>query len=161
VIILVMGVSGSGKSTVAQLLAKELNWGFSDADCFHSIATIEKMSRGIPLTDADRMPWLQAMQHAIDQWLQEGKNRVLACSALKESYRQMLWRDPQQMRLVYLKGSFEAIAQRLEERQSHFMTKTLLQSQFDALEEPQNALWVDVSEPLDVIVQQIRRRLEI
>ncbi|MBD2537707.1 gluconokinase [Coleofasciculus sp. FACHB-SPT36] len=160
-IILVMGVSGSGKSTVAQLLGQELNWDFSDADCFHTIANIEKMSRGIPLTDADRMPWLQAMQHAIDQWLQEGKNQVLACSALKESYRQMLWRDPQQMRLVYLKGSFEAIAQRLEARQSHFMTKTLLQSQFDTLEEPQNALWVDVSEPLDVIVQQIRKRLEI
>ncbi|MBD1935266.1 MULTISPECIES: gluconokinase [Cyanophyceae] len=160
-IIIVMGVSGSGKSTVAELLAKELNWDFSDADSFHSPTNIEKMSQGVPLTDADRMPWLQAMQQAIDQWLQKDKNVVLACSALKESYRQALWRDPEQMELVYLKGSFEAIAQRLGLRQNHFMTKKLLQSQFDTLEEPQKGITVDVSGSPDAIVQQIQRHLGV
>lgn len=158
-IIIVMGVSGSGKSTIANLLAEQLNWGFSDADSFHSISNVEKMSQGIPLTEEDRMPWLQSIKHAIDQWLQEGKNMVLACSALKSSYRRFLCPNPELIHLVYLKGSLELIAQRLAKRQNHFMNQALLQSQFDTLEEPDEEIWVDISNPPEVVVQLIRQRL--
>lgn len=162
-IAIVMGVSGSGKTSIGQLLAKELNWDFSDADSFHSKANIEKMSQGIPLDDADRLPWLQAMQTAIDCWLQEQKNVVLACSALKASYRQILVRDPKRMQVVYLKGSFELFAERLEKRQQHYMKKELLRSQFDILEEPkpETAIIVDASQPPQAIVQQVRKSLKI
>jgi len=162
-IILVIGVSGSGKTTVGEMLAKSLNWEFSDADQFHPKANIEKMSHGIALNDGDRMPWLQAMQRAINQWLQEDKNMVLACSALKVAYRQMLLRDKERMRLVYLKGSFEVIKQRLEHRPHHYMKVDLLESQFDTLEEPHEdeGIAVDISLPPEVIVQQIRTSLGI
>jgi gluconokinase len=160
-IVIVMGVTGTGKTTVGKRLAEALKWDFSDADSFHPQANIEKMRRGIPLDEGDRMPWLMALQQAIDGWLQSDKNVVLACSALKAAYRQALWRDAEQMRLVYLKGSFEQIAGRLQERQQHFMNKNLLQSQFDILEEPtpNESIWVDISQPLEAIVQQIVRRL--
>lgn len=156
-IAIVMGVTGTGKTTVGKQLAAALNWGFSDADSFHPQANLEKMSRGIPLDDGDRLPWLQALQQAIDCWLQEDQNMVLACSALKASYRQALLRDPERMRLVYLKGSFELIAERLSRRKNHFMNKDLLQSQFDALEEPapESSIWVDISLPPEAIAKQI------
>ncbi len=160
-IILVMGVSGSGKTTIGQLLADSLNWQFSDADTFHSPENIEKMRRGIPLSDADRIPWLQDLQTAIAHWLQDGKNVVLACSALKASYRHLLVIDSKRIKLIYLSGSFELIQQRLQERQNHFMTEKLLKSQFNALEEPDNAICVDISQPLEVIVQTIRTDLGI
>ncbi|MBV9387149.1 MAG: gluconokinase [Chroococcidiopsidaceae cyanobacterium CP_BM_ER_R8_30] len=160
-IILVIGVSGSGKTTVGELLAQSLGWEFRDADEFHPKANIEKMSHGIPLNDADRMPWLQAMQSAIDRCLQEEQNMVLTCSALKEAYRQMLLRDKERVRLVYLKGSFELIKQRLEHRPHHYMKVDMLQSQFDTLEEPQEALTVDITQPPEAIVQQIRASLGI
>lgn len=160
-IVIVMGVSGSGKSTVGMMLASALNWDFSDADSFHSPANVEKMSKGIPLTDADRIPWLLAMQEAIAQWLREERNMVLACSALKSSYREMLYFDPERIRLVYLKGSFELIQKRLAIRQHHFMNKDLLQSQFDTLEEPESAIYVDASQPPKAIVQQIITSLRI
>lgn len=160
-IILVVGVSGSGKTTVGELLAKALNWEFSDADRFHPKTNIEKMSHGIPLNDADRQPWLEAMQRAIDSWLQDDKNMVLACSALKASYRQMLLRDRQRMRLVYLKGSFEQIKQRMEHRPHHYMKVDLLRSQFEILEEPQEGIIVDISLSPEEIVQQIRENLSI
>lgn len=160
-IILVMGVSGSGKTTIGRMLAESLNWDFSDADAFHPQANIEKMSHSIPLNDADRQPWLQAMQRAIDQWLQEDKNMVLACSALKEAYRQIILRDKERMRLVYLKGSFEQIQKRLQERPHHYMKTEMLQSQFDTLEEPEYGTHVDLSHSPEVIVQQIRTSLGI
>lgn len=160
-IILVVGVSGSGKTTVGELLAKALNWEFSDADQFHPKANIEKMSHAIPLNDVDRQPWLEAMQRAIDSWLQDDKNMVLACSALKASYRQMLLRDRQRMRLVYLKGSFEQIKQRMEHRPHHYMKVDLLRSQFDILEEPHEGIIVDISLSPEEIVQQIRVSLAI
>lgn len=156
-----MGVAGSGKSTIGMMLASELNWAFSDADSFHPPANIEKMSKGIPLNDADRIPWLLAMQQAIAGWLQAECNTIVACSALKSTYRQILFLNPQQMQLVYLKGSFQLIQKRLEERQNHFMNKDLLLSQFDTIEEPEEAIYIDASLPPTAIVQQIRAKLGI
>ncbi len=156
-----MGVSGSGKSSIGQLLADSLHWGFSDADAFHSPENIEKMRHGIPLNDLDRVPWLLALEQAIQQWLQENKNMVLACSALKASYRQVLVLDEERVKVVYLKGPFELIQKRLQQRHGHFMGEKLLKSQFDTLEEPSGAVTVDVSEPPEVIVQKIRVSLGI
>ena len=158
-ITIVMGVSGSGKTTVGQLLAQSLNWDFSDADDFHPSANIEKMSLGIPLEDADRLPWLLQLQGTIDRWLLENKNVVLACSALKASYREMLWRDKQRIKIVYLKCSFHLLATRLKTRENHYMKADLLSSQLDSLEEPQDAIIIDSSQPLEVIVRQIRNHL--
>lgn len=158
-IVVVMGVSGSGKSTIGKLLAASLDWEFSDADTFHSVANIEKMSHGIPLSDADRMPWLEKLRSAIAQWLLEDKNVVLACSALKSSYRQILWQDSQHMRLVYIKSSFDLLQKRLQQRQNHFMAINLLQSQFDILEEPEDSIQVDAAQSATVSIQQIREKL--
>ncbi len=162
-IIIVMGVTGSGKTTIGKQLAALLNWDFYDADSFHSPANIKKMSYGIPLSDADRIPWLLSLEQAIDSWLQEEKNIVLACSGLKATYRQILLRDAESVRLVYLKGSFELINQRLSNRKNHFMNQELLQSQFDALEEPtlQESIWVNISQPPAVLAQQIIDKLQI
>ncbi|MHC5859849.1 gluconokinase [Nostoc sp.] len=168
-IIIVMGVSGSGKTTIGKLLADSLEWEFSDADTFHSPENIEKMRCGIPLSEADRMPWLQDLQTAIKHWLQENKNVVLACSALKDSYRQFLVLDSDRtantkgdrIKLVYLKGSYELIQMRLQERSNHYMSEKLLNSQFYTLEEPLDALCIDVAQPPQIIVQNIRAALEI
>lgn len=159
-IILLMGVSGSGKTTIGQLLADSLHWEFSDADTFHSPENIEKMRRGIPLSDADRIPWLQDLQTAIKNWLQDDQNVVLACSALKASYREFLVLDSS-IKLIYLNGSFELIQQRLQKRQNHFMTEKLLKSQFDALETPSNAIKLDISDSPTIIVQKLRKILEM
>ena len=159
-IILLMGVSGAGKTTIGKLLAETLNWEFSDADNFHTATNIEKMRLGIPLNDADRKLWLEDLQTAIKNWLQENKNVVLACSALKTSYRQMLIIDSC-IQLVYLKGSFDVIENRLKARQNHFMTEKLLKSQFHDLEEPDNCICVDVSEPPEVILKKIITALAI
>ncbi|QLE55366.1 gluconokinase [Nostoc sp. TCL26-01] len=151
-IILIMGVSGSGKTTIGQQLANSLHWEFRDADSFHSPENIEKMRHGIPLSDEDRIPWLQTLHTAIKNWLQENQNVVLACSALKASYRQFLLLDSNNVKLVYLQGSFTLIQQRLQERQNHFMSEKLLKSQFDTLEEPDNAILVDISQPPEQII---------
>ncbi|MEG4283153.1 gluconokinase [Microcoleus sp. A006_D1] len=158
-IVIVMGVSGSGKTTVGKLLAESLNWDFSDADDFHPSANIEKMSKGIPLEDADRLPWLLQLQATIDRWLLENKNVVLACSALKASYREMLYRDKQRMKIVYLKGNFELFAARLKNRENHYMKADLLSSQLDTLEEPKDAIIVDASPTVEVIICQIINHL--
>jgi gluconokinase len=160
-IIIVMGVSGSGKTTIGKLLADLLQWEFSDADAFHSPENVEKMRCGIPLSEADRIPWLQDLQTAIKHWLQENKNVVLACSALKDSYRQFLVLDCERIKLVYLKGSYELIQKRLQERSNHYMSEKLLNSQFNTLEEPLNILSMDVAQPPQIIVQNIRTALEI
>ncbi|MFQ4140868.1 gluconokinase [Chlorogloeopsis sp. ULAP02] len=160
-IILVMGVAGSGKSTIGKLLADTLQWDFYDADNFHSPKNIEKMQRGIPLDDADRLPWLQDIQTAIKQWLEENQNVVLACSALKASYRQYFLIGDERIKLVYLKGTFELIQKRLQERTNHFMPANLLRSQLDILEEPAESLYIDISAPPDAIVQNIRVGLGI
>src|SRR6476620_6932536 len=156
---IVMGVSGSGKTTVGKLLAQSLNCYFSDADDFHPSANIEKMSCGIPLEDADRLPWRLELQAAIDWWLWEDRNVVLACSALKASYREMLCRYQQRMKIVYLKCSFEVLAARLTSRENHYMKADLLLSQLDTLEEPEDAIIIDASQPLELIVRQIKNHL--
>ncbi|MBD2294638.1 gluconokinase [Anabaena sphaerica FACHB-251] len=155
-----MGVSGCGKTTIGKLLADSLCWKFHDADTFHSPANIAKMQLGIPLNDADRMPWLEDLQDYIKSWLQENKNVVLACSALKASYRQILLCDSR-IQLVYIQGSFDVIQDRLRKRQNHFMGEKLLKSQFNDLEEPDNAIFVDVAEAPEVIVEKIRKALRI
>ena len=159
-IILIMGVSGSGKTTIGQQLAEVLHWQFQDADQFHPAANIEKMRSGIPLSDADRLPWLLAMQQAIAAWSETHTNTILACSALKAEYRQMLCQSSQ-VKQIYLKGSFALIQQRLQQRQGHYMKADLLQSQFETLEEPQEALWVDIDQAPEAIVTQIRKALNV
>jgi gluconokinase len=157
-IIILMGVSGSGKTTIGKLLVAELGWEFLEADDFHPPANIDKMRRGIPLNDADRDPWLAAMAEALEVRARAGRNAVLACSALKEAYRKRLRVSPD-VRFVYLKGSFEEIEERLGDRRGHFFSPDLLESQFEALEEPRDALVVEISDPPEAIVRQIRRTL--
>jgi len=155
-----MGTAGSGKTTVGELLAAQLGWEFSDGDSFHSPANVQKMAHGIPLTDADRLPWLQSIREAMTQWRAQGRNVVLACSALKRRYRGLLLIGPQ-VKLVYLKGSFELLHQRLHFRKGHYAGERLLTSQFADLEEPTEAeaLIVDVTPPPEQIVAQIRKQL--
>ncbi|MGH9510895.1 MAG: gluconokinase [Terriglobales bacterium] len=159
-IVIVMGVTGSGKTTVGTLLAEQLGWKFADADSFHSAANVEKMRRGIALDDADRAPWLAAMHAAMGQWSAENQNAVLACSALKGSYRGTL-ATGLDVKFVYLKGSYEVIYQRLISRHGHFATEKILRSQFQTLEEPNDAIVVDVSQPPERIVSEIRRNLNL
>ncbi len=159
-IIVVMGVTGSGKTTIGTLLAARLVWLFADADDFHSAANKEKMRKGIPLTDADRLPWLAAMHEQIAKWIASKQNAVLACSALKRSYRQQLWNGPE-VKFVYLRGSYEFIAERLRARKGHFADEHILAGQFADLEEPSDALVVDISASPDEIVAEICRRLDL
>lgn len=160
-VILIMGVSGSGKTTIGAGLALNLNWEFKDADDFHPSANIEKMRQGIPLNDDDRRPWLQALRQIIDEALQSNVNLIFACSALKAAYRQVLGEPSDQVKFVYLKGSFELIEQRLKLRQGHYMKANLLRTQFDSLEESNNAIVVEINQPPAAIVQQIKNRLHL
>ncbi len=137
-IILVMGVTGAGKTTVGKLLAERLHWKFLDADDFHPPANIEKMERGISLTDADREPWLAAIHAALLECAAKNQDAVLACSALKQSYREKLAKGVD-LRICYLKGSFEEISRRLEHRSGHFAGEGILAGQFADLEEPKGA----------------------
>lgn len=154
-----MGVAGSGKTTVGRLLAEELDWEFEDADDFHPPANIAKMEQGIPLSDDDREPWLEALRVLIQARLARGQSLVLACSALKEKYRRRIADDDERVRFVYLKGSQALIAERLERRDGHYMPASLLTSQFEDLEEPDEAIVVDVGETPDELVRQIEIRL--
>jgi gluconokinase len=159
-VLVLMGVSGSGKTTVGKVLARGLGWTFVEADEFHSAANVAKMRAGIPLTDADRRPWLDALRVRIDRACTEGENVVLACSALKHAYQDYLERDdPACVHYIYLHGSEELLRKRLAERQGHFMNPQLLHSQFETLEPPAEALRVDVSPPPEAIAAEIRRRL--
>jgi gluconokinase len=135
-VLIVMGVSGSGKSTVGGLLASRLHWEFEDADWFHPASNVEKMHKGVPLTDDDRFPWLNAVAAWIDATRQSGGHGVIACSALKRRYRDILIGDRSDVRLVYLQGDEGLIARRIATRHEHFMPSSLLHSQFEALEEP-------------------------
>ena len=135
-VIILMGVSGSGKSTVGAMLAQRLHWEFADADWFHPASNVDKMHKGIPLTDEDRWPWLDAIAAWIDKIRRAGGHGVIACSALKRRYRDVLIGDRSDVHLVYLKGDETLIARRMATRHEHFMPPTLLHSQFAALEEP-------------------------
>ena len=135
--LVVMGVSGSGKSTIASMLAQRLHWVYEDADWFHPKSNIEKMHHGEPLNDEDRWPWLRAIAEWIDATRSAGGHGVVACSALKRAYRDILIGDRRDVRLVFLKGDRDLIARRIAARADHFMPSTLLESQFAALQEPQ------------------------
>lgn len=154
----VMGVTGAGKTTIGELLAAELGWQFADADQFHPNSNVEKMSRGVALTDADRAPWLSAMRLAMQQWISENRNAVLACSALKQAYRDELRVGPE-VHFVYLRGNYELVAQQLRMRHGHFATEAILADQFATLEEPKDAVVIDIGDDPESMVKEIRARL--
>lgn len=154
---IVMGVAGSGKTSVGKSLAEHLGWDFYDADDFHPPANIEKMADGIPLDDSDRAPWLASLHDLISSSLIQSRPGVLACSALKERYRRRLLEGNAGVQLIYLKGSYDLIWSRMIVRKDHYMKPQMLQSQFDALEEPSDALTVDISLPVDEILQVVKK----
>ncbi len=159
---IVMGVSGSGKSTIAEALANRLGWTFEDGDRFHPASNVAKMSAGHPLTDEDRWPWLRAIAAEIDRLADSGGHAVIACSALKRAYRDILVHGRRDVRIIYLKGSRQLIAARLAARTNHFMPPGLLDSQFKTLQEPvrdENAVVVSIDASADAIVEDIVRRL--
>lgn len=160
-IVIVMGVAGSGKTTIGRRLAEALSWPFCDGDDLHPPANLEKMAAGLPLTDADRLPWLRELRRRIERHLDAGENAVIACSALKASYREILARDREAVRFVHLTGSPELIRRRLEQRQGHFMKALMLDSQLAALEPPADAVAVDVAGSPEEVVAEIRRRLGV
>ncbi len=158
-IVILMGVSGSGKTTIGELLAEKLGWLFYDGDDFHPESNKEKMKRGIPLTDEDRDPWLITLQRLIHDLIEQRKSAVIACSALKQSYRDRLLENSKGLVLVYLKGSYGLIETRLHDRKGHFFNGNLLKSQFETLEEPKDVLTVDIDQEPDAIINEIRRKL--
>jgi gluconokinase len=172
-VILLMGVMGSGKTTIGELLAERLNWSFVDADDYHPLNNVEKMARGAPLTDADRLPWLRTLSTVIDGWLstagaalelparaaRQDAGVVLACSALKHEYREILVGQKLGVRVVFLKGSEALLQARLLARQHAFMPPELLQSQLATLEAPIDALTVDIAASPEALVDQIRASL--
>jgi gluconokinase len=155
-----MGVTGSGKTTIGQMLTADMGWKYFDADDFHTAANVEKMKRGVPLNDADREPWLLRLREVISECLATNVSAVLSCSALKESYRKLLLIDSR-VQLVYLKGTAQLISQRLKHRTGHYMNPALLESQFETLEEPFDCLRIDVSNPPREIVTTIKRRFQL
>jgi len=155
-----MGPAGSGKTTVGELLASQLGWEFADGDNFHSPANIEKMAHGVPLDDHDRIPWLNAIREAMEQWNAQRHNVVLACSALKKSYRERLQINSG-VKVVYLKGTYDLLRKRLHSRKGHYATEQLLTSQFADLEEPADAITIDVAHSPEEIVAEIRRQLTL
>jgi carbohydrate kinase (thermoresistant glucokinase family) len=162
IILVVMGVSSSGKTTIGLKLAEALDCAFVDGDDLHPAANIDKMSRGEPLDDADRAPWLARIAELIDGWRERGENGVVTCSALKRAYREVIIGDRPQVRLVYLKGSFELIHARMEARLGHFMPVALLQSQFDDLEPPsadERPVVVGIEGPPDETVAAVLQQL--
>ena len=161
--LIVMGVSGSGKSTIAAALAQRLGWRFEDGDSFHPAANVAKMSAGHPLTDEDRWPWLNAIADEIGRVCEAGEHVIIACSALKHSYRDVLLRGRGDVRFVFLKGTQELIADRLAQRKGHFMPPGLLTSQFKTLEPPEageHVITVSIDETVEMIVDGVMRQLK-
>ena len=162
--LIVMGVSGSGKSTIAEKLAERMGWRYEDGDTFHPASNVAKMSAGHPLTDEDRWPWLQAIADEIDRACKAGEHLAVACSALKHSYRDVLAHGRDDVRIVYLRGTQELIAGRLTERKGHFMPPGLLASQFKTLEPPgpdENPLMVSIDASVEEIVDDITGQLRL
>jgi gluconokinase len=159
-VVILMGVTGAGKTTIGHTLAEQLHWTFADADDFHTAANIAKMRAGISLTDRDRIPWLASLKQAIAGWLAAKENVVLACSALRSAYRQVLVRSPE-VKLVYLRVSRELVAERLAVRQNDYMNPQLIASQFATLEEPAGAVTIDAALPTPQAVSNIRQALGI
>lgn len=160
-IILIMGVAGSGKTTVGRRLAAELNWPYHEADDFHGAANKDKMARGIPLDDYDRAPWLAAIRGAMDDCLAEGRSAVFTCSGLKEKYRQVLMEGAPAVSLVYLATDFETSLARVSRRQHHYMKAAMVKSQFEALEVPVDALTLDTRLSPAKIIAEIKRQLKL
>ena len=161
-VVILMGVSGAGKTFIGERLAAALNWSFYEGDDYHPQRNVEKMSQGAALTDADRAPWLDALHALIGGLLTQDEAAVLSCSALKRAYRDQLIRGRDDVRIVYLRGAYDLIRQRLEAREAHFMKVDLLASQFEALEEPkasENVYTVDISQKPKTIVEAIKREL--
>jgi gluconokinase len=162
--LIVMGVSGSGKSTIGEKLAQRLGWSYEDGDKFHPSSNVAKMSAGQPLTDEDRWPWLQAIANEIDRVCDAGEHVVIACSALKRTYRDLLVHGRGDVRIIYLKGTEELIASRLALRKGHFMPPGLLASQFKTLEPPdssENPVTVSIDASVETIVDDIVRQLRL
>ena len=153
-IVLLMGVSGAGKTTVGTMLASQLGWEFADGDDYHPAANVEKMRNGIPLTDADREPWLESLRSLMVTWIAAGKSAVLACSALKQAYRDRLTVGV--VRVVYLKADRELLRERLLLRRGHYMKEGMLESQIATLEEPADAIVLDAGSPVEDIVRAIQ-----
>ena len=162
--LIVMGVSGSGKTTIGEQLAAKIGWRYEDADIFHPASNVAKMSAGHPLTDEDRWPWLQAIADEIDRVCRAGQNAVIACSALKRAYRDILLHGRNDVRIIFLRGTQDLIANRLAERKGHFMPAGLLASQFKTLEPPdasENTVIVSIDASVDAIVDDIVRQLRL
>jgi gluconokinase len=163
VIVIVFGVSGAGKTTVGKLLADELGWHFYEADDFHLRANIEKMHRGVPLTDEDRWPWLEKLRELIMRCVAAGENAVLACSALKRAYRDEL-RVSEEVKFVFLRGDYALIEQQLRRRRGHFMNPALLRSQFADLQEPEadeGVITVELGRMPEELVEEIKTKLSL
>ena len=160
-VILLMGAAGSGKTTIGRALANALGWGFRDADDFHQPANLAKMATGQPLTDADRAPWLAAIRAHLDATIARGENAVVTCSALKAAYREILGVARMPVKLVHLAGDPALLAERLAGRRDHFMKAAMLASQLATLEPPLAALTIDIANPPDQIVAQIRHALSV
>jgi gluconokinase len=162
--LIVMGVSGSGKSTIGEALAKRLGWLYEDGDKFHPASNVAKMSAGQPLTDDDRWPWLRAIADEIDRLSAKGRRSVIACSALRRVYRDILVHGREDIRLVYLNGTEALIAERLSRRKGHFMPQGLLTSQFKTLEPPtegERPVTVSIDAPVETIVDDVLRQLDL
>ena len=160
-ILVLMGVTGTGKTTIGRLLAGKLGWTFVEGDDYHSAANVAKMHAGIPLTDADRAPWLATLRELIDAAAARGENVVLACSALKHAYQDYLSQhEPDNVRYVYLHAAEELIRDRLAARKGHFMNPNLLHSQFETLEPPEHAIWVEVGGTPEDIANEIVQKLQ-
>lgn len=160
-VLVLMGPMGCGKTAIGKMLAKKLGWPFYDADDFHPKENVEKMRAGIALTDEDRKLWLEKLRANIQRWLKHRQSTILACSALKQAYRDILGVNQSTVRTVYLKGSYELLRKRLEERQHPYMDKNLLRSQLDTLEEPKDGLTVDISATPEIIVGTIIKSLKL
>ena len=160
-ILVLFGVSGSGKTTIGRLLAQELDWNFYDADDFHPTSNVEKMRQGLPLAEANRWPWLERLRELLTQGIARKEELILACSALKEEYRKYLHINDE-IKWIFLKGEYQLIADRIQDRRGHFMNPNLLRDQFEVLEEPRgNAVVIDIAADPTTIVERIRNKLRI